>query len=143
MSLWDDFRKFAVRGNALDLAIGVVVGGAFGKIVTSLVNDIVLPPIGLLMGKVDFSNLFLILGPGSYVTLAEAKKAGAPVLCYGSFLSSVLDFLIVAFCIFLVVRWLERFRLLPSLMSGEPPLTRSEKLLEEIRDELRGNRKKN
>ena len=143
MSLWDDFRKFAVRGNALDLAIGVVVGGAFGKIVTSLVNEIVLPPIGLLMGKVDFSNLFLILGPGSYVTLAEAKKAGAPVLCYGTFLSSVLDFLIVAFCIFLVVRWLERFRLLPSLMIGEPPLTRSEKLLEEIRDELRGNRKKN
>jgi large conductance mechanosensitive channel len=143
MSFWDDFRKFAVRGNALDLAIGVVVGGAFGKIVTSLVNDIVLPPIGLLMGKVDFSNLFLILGPGSYVTLAEAKKAGAPVLCYGTFLSSVLDFLIVAFCIFLVVRWLERFRLLPSLMIGEPPLTRSEKLLEEIRDELRGNRKKN
>jgi large conductance mechanosensitive channel len=143
MSFWDDFRKFAVRGNALDLAIGVVVGGAFGKIVTSLVNDIVLPPIGLLMGKVDFSNLFLILGPGSYVTLAEAKKAGAPVLCYGAFLSSVLDFLIVAFCIFLVVRWLERFRLLPSLMIEEPPLTRSEKLLEEIRDELRGNRKKN
>ena len=143
MSFGDDFRKFAVRGNALDLAIGVVVGGAFGKIVTSLVNDIVLPPIGLLMGKVDFSNLFLILGPGSYVTLAEAKKAGAPVLCYGTFLSSVLDFLIVAFCIFLVVRWLERFRLLPSLMIGEPPLTRSEKLLEEIRDELRGNRKKN
>jgi large conductance mechanosensitive channel len=143
MSFWDDFRKFAVRGNALDLAIGVVVGGAFGKIVTSLVNDIVLPPIGLLMGKVDFSNLFLILGPGSYVTLAEAKKAGAPVLCYGAFLSSVLDFLIVAFCIFLVVRWLERFRLLPSLMIGEPSLTRSEKLLEEIRDELRGNRKKN
>ena len=143
MSFWDDFRKFAVRGNALDLAIGVVVGGAFGKIVTSLVNEIVRPPIGLLMGKVDFSNLFLILGPGSYVTLAEAKKAGAPVLCYGTFLSSVLDFLIVAFCIFLVVRWLERFRLLPSLMIGEPPLTRSEKLLEEIRDELRGNRKKN
>jgi len=143
MSFWDDFRKFAVRGNALDLAIGVVVGGAFGKIVTSLVNDIVRPPIGLLMGKVDFSNLFLILGPGSYVTLAEAKKAGAPVLCYGTFLSSVLDFLIVAFCIFLVVRWLERFRLLPSLMIVEPPLTRSEKLLEEIRGELRGNRKKN
>ena len=142
MSFWDDFRKFAVRGNALDLAVGVVVGGAFGKIVTSLVNDIVLPPIGLLMGKVDFSNLFLILGSGSYVTLAEAKKAGAPVLCYGTFLSSVLDFLIVAFCIFLVVRWLERFRLLPSLMIGEPPLTRSEKLLEEIRDELRGNRNK-
>ena len=143
MSFWDDFRKFAVRGNALDLAVGVVVGGAFGKIVTSLVNDIVLPPIGLLMGKVDFSNLFLILGSGSYVTLVEAKKSGVPVLCYGAFLSSVLDFVIVAFCIFLVVRWLERFRLLPSLMTGELPLTRSEKLLEEIRDELRGNRKNN
>ena len=140
MSFWDDFRKFAVRGNALDLAVGVVVGGAFGKIITSLVNDIVLPPIGLLMGKVDFSNLFLVLGTGSYSTLAEAKKAGAPVLCYGAFLSSVLDFLIVAFCIFLSVRWLERFRLLPSLMMGDVPMTRSEKLLEEIRDELRDKR---
>jgi len=140
MSFWDDFRKFAVRGNALDLAVGVVVGGAFGKIITSLVNDIVLPPIGLLMGKVDFSNLFLVLGTGSYPTLAEAKKAGAPALCYGAFLSSVLDFLIVAFCIFLAVRWLERFRLLPSLMMGDAPMTRSEKLLEEIRDELRDKR---
>jgi large conductance mechanosensitive channel len=117
--------------------VGVVVGGAFGKIVTSLVNDIVLPPIGLLLGKVDFSNLFLILGSGSYPSLAEAKKAGVPVLCYGAFLSSVLDFVIVAFCIFIAVRWLERFRLLPSLMAGDAPYTRSEKLLEEIRDELR------
>jgi large conductance mechanosensitive channel len=114
-----------------------VVGGAFGKIVTSLVNDIVLPPIGLLLGKVDFSNLFLILGSGSYPNLAEAKKAGVPVLSYGAFLSSVLDFVIVAFCIFIAVRWLERFRLLPSLTAGDAPYTRSEKLLEEIRDELR------
>jgi large conductance mechanosensitive channel len=142
MSFWDDFRKFAVRGNALDLTVGVVVGGAFGKIVTSLVNDIVLPPIGLLLGKVDFSNLFLILGSGSYPSLAEAKKAGVPVLCYGAFLSSVLDFVIVAFCIFIAVRWLERFRLLPSLMAGDAPYTRSEKLLEEIRDELRARQTK-
>lgn len=142
MSFWDDFRKFAVRGNALDLTVGVVVGGAFGKIVTSLVNDIVLPPIGLLMGKVDFSNLFLVLGPGSYSNLEEVRKAGVPVLCYGSFLSSVLDFMIIAFCIFLAVRWLERFRLLPSLVMGDGPLTRTEKLLEEIRDELRGNKKR-
>jgi large conductance mechanosensitive channel len=142
MSFWDDFRKFAVRGNALDLTVGVVVGGAFGKIVTSLVNDIVLPPIGLLLGKVDFSNLFLILGSGSYPSLAEAKKAGVPVLCYGAFLSSVLDFVIVAFCIFIAVRWLERFRLLPSLMAGDAPYTRSEKLLEEIRDELRDKQTK-
>jgi len=142
MSFWDDFRKFAVRGNALDLTVGVVVGGAFGKIVTSLVNDIVLPPIGLLLGKVDFSNLFLILGSGSYPSLAEAKKAGVPVLCYGAFLSSVLDFVIVAFCIFIAVRWLERFRLRPSLMAGDAPYTRSEKLLEEIRDELRARQTK-
>ena len=138
MSFWDDFRKFAIRGNALDLTVGVVVGGAFGKIVTSLVNDIVLPPVGLLLGKVDFSNLFFALGAGTYSTLAEAKKAGVPVLSYGAFLSSILDFVIVAFCIFLAVRWLERFRLLPSVMLGAAPLTRSEKLLEEIRDELRG-----
>jgi large conductance mechanosensitive channel len=85
----------------------------------------------------NFSNLFLILGSGSYPNLAEAKKAGVPVLCYGAFLSSVLDFVIVAFCIFIAVRWLERFRLLPSLMAGDAPYTRSEKLLEEIRDELR------
>ena len=138
MSFWDDVRKFAIRGNALDLTVGVVVGGAFGKIVTSLVNDIVLPPVGLLLGKVDFSNLFFALGAGTYSTLAEAKKAGVPVLSYGAFLSSILDFVIVAFCIFLAVRWLERFRLLPSVMLGDAPLTRSEKLLEEIRDELRG-----
>ena len=138
MSFWDDFRTFAIRGNALDLTVGVVVGGAFGKIVTSLVNDIVLPPVGLLLGKVDFSNLFFALGAGTYSTLAEAKKAGVPVLSYGAFLSSILDFVIVAFCIFLAVRWLERFRLLPSVMLGDAPLTRSDKLLEEIRDELRG-----
>ena len=138
MSFWDDVRKFAIRGNALDLTVGVVVGGAFGKIVTSLVNDIVLTPVGLLLGKVDFSNLFFALGAGTYSTLAEAKKAGVPVLSYGAFLSSILDFVIVAFCIFLAVRWLERFRLLPSVMLGDAPLTRSEKLLEEIRDELRG-----
>ena len=138
MSFWDDFRKFAIRGNALDLTVGVVVGGAFGKIVTSLVNDIVLPPVGLLLGKVDFSNLFFALGAGTYSTLAEAKKAGVPVLSYGAFLSSILDFVIVAFCIFLAVRWLELFRLLTSVVPGDAPLTKSEKLLEEIRDEIRG-----
>ena len=138
MSFWDDFRKFAIRGNALDLTVGVVVGGAFGKIVTSLVNDIVLPPVGLLLGKVDFSNLFFALGAGTYSTLAEAKKACVPVLSYGAFLSSILDFVIVAFCIFLAVRWLERFRLLTSVVPGDAPLTKSEKLLEEIRDEIRG-----
>ena len=134
MSFWEDFKKFAVRGNAIDLAVGVVVGGAFGKIVTSLVNDIVLPPIGLLLGKVDFSNLFLVLGPGSYATLAEAKKAGVPVLGYGSFLSSLLDFTIISFCIFIAIRQLQRLRL---FVPADAAPTRTEVLLEEIRDELR------
>ncbi|NDE84423.1 MAG: large conductance mechanosensitive channel protein MscL [Verrucomicrobia bacterium] len=129
-----------MRGNAMDLAVGVVVGGAFGKIVTSLVNDVLLPPLGLILGRVDFSNLFLVLGAGSFQTLAEAKKAGVPVLAYGAFLSSILDFVIIAFSIFLILRWLEKLRWLPSLAvpADELPPTRSEKLLEEIRDEIRG-----
>ena len=139
MSFWQSFKKFALRGNAMDLAVGVVVGGAFGKIVTSLVNDVLLPPLGLVLGRVDFSNLFLVLGSGSFATLAEAKKAGVPVLAYGSFMSSILDFIIIALSIFLMLQWLEKLRLLPSLAvpQEEPPPTRSEKLLEEIRNELR------
>lgn len=123
----------------MDLAVGVVVGGAFGKIVTSLVNDVLLPPLGLVLGRVDFSNLFLVLGPGSFATLAEAKKAGVPVLAYGSFMSTILDFVIIALSIFVVLRWLEKMRFLPSLAlpQEEAPPTRSEKLLEEIRNELR------
>lgn len=135
MSFWEDFRKFAVRGNAIDLAVGVVVGGAFGKIVTSLVNDIVLPPIGLLLGKMDFTNLFLVLGPGSYPTLAAAKEAGVPVLAYGSFLSSLLDFTIISLCIFIAIRQLQRLRLFGAPEAAGP--TKTEQLLEEIRDELR------
>ncbi|NCZ97361.1 large conductance mechanosensitive channel protein MscL, partial [bacterium] len=96
---------------------------------------IVLPPIGLLLGKVDFSNLFLVLGPGSYPTLAEAKKAGVPVLGYGSFLSTLLDFTIISFCIFVAVRQLQRLRLFGGADAAGP--TRTEQLLEEIRDELR------
>jgi len=140
VSFWQNFKKFAMRGNAMDLAVGVVVGGAFGKIVTSLVNDVLLPPLGLILGRVDFSNLFLVLGAGSFQTLAEAKKAGVPVLAYGAFLSSILDFVIIAFSIFLILRWLEKLRWLPSLAvaADELPPTRSEKLLEEIRDEIRG-----
>jgi len=98
-----------------------------------------LPPLGLVLGRVDFSNLFLVLGPGSYATLAEAKKAGVPVLAYGSFMSTILDFVIIALSIFVVLRWLEKMRFLPSLAlpQEEAPPTRSEKLLEEIRNELR------
>ena len=105
-----EFKEFAIRGNVVDLAVGVVVGAAFGKITTSLVNDVIMPPIGLLLGKVDFSNLFLNLGAGDYASLAEAKAAGAPVLAYGLFVNTIIDFLLVAFAIFVVVKQVNRLR---------------------------------
>src|SRR6201985_656766 len=108
--MWKEFRDFAMRGNVVDLAIGVIIGAAFGKIVTSLVNDIVMPPIGLLLGKVDFSNLFISLSGQHYASVAEAKAAGAATLNYGIFLNNVLDFVIVAFCLFLLVRQINRAR---------------------------------
>jgi len=103
-----DFKEFATRGNVVDMAVGVVIGGAFGKIVTSLVNDILMPPIGLLLGRVDFSNLFLSLSGKGYASLAEAKAAGAPTVNYGVFINAAIDFLIVAFAMFLVIRQVNR-----------------------------------
>jgi large conductance mechanosensitive channel len=108
-----EFKAFAMRGNVVDLAVGIVIGAAFGKIVTSLVNDILMPPIGLLLGRVDFSNLFLNLSAQSYASLAEAKAAGAPTLNVGLFLNTVIDFVIVAFAIFLVVRFINRLHQAP------------------------------
>jgi large conductance mechanosensitive channel len=105
MPLLHDFKEFLSRGNVVDLAIGVVIGASFGKIVTSLVNDIIMPPIGLLIGGVDFKNLYWVL-KGSYKTLDEATKAGAPVIRYGIFLNTVLEFLIVAACIFFLIKQL-------------------------------------
>lgn len=104
-----EFKDFATKGNVLDLAIGVVIGGAFGKIVTSLVNDIIMPLVGLLVGKVDFSNLFIAFGEGTFNTLEEAKELGIPTLNYGLFINSIIDFLIISFSIFLVVRQVNRF----------------------------------
>jgi large conductance mechanosensitive channel len=103
-----EFKEFAMRGNVLDMAIGIVIGVSFGKIVTSFVNDVVMPPIGLLLGKVDFSNLFIDLSGKSYATLAEAKAAGAATIKYGLFLNTVVDFIIVAFVIFMLVRQINR-----------------------------------
>jgi len=105
-----DFKAFMAQGNVMDLAVAVVIGGAFGKIVTSFVNDILMPPIGLLLGGVDFQNLFWSLSGQHYASLEEAKAAGAPTLNYGVFLSTVIDFLIIAFVIFLLVRWLNRLK---------------------------------
>lgn len=103
-----EFREFAMKGNIFDLAIGVIIGGAFGKIVTSLVNDIIMPIVGLMVGKIDFSNLFIVLGKGDFKTLEEAKKAGVATLNYGLFINNIIDFLIVAFSIFIVVRQLNK-----------------------------------
>ena len=103
-----EFRDFAMRGNVIDLAIGVIIGGAFGKIITSLVTDVIMPPIGLLLHGVDFSNLFISLNGQAYATLADAQKAGGPTLNYGNFINNVIDFLIVALAIFLMIRAINR-----------------------------------
>jgi large conductance mechanosensitive channel len=110
MSMMKEFREFAARGNVVDLAVGVIIGAAFGKIVTSLVNDMVMPPIGMIIGRIDFKNLFVALNRQSYASLADAQKAGAPTLNYGVFLNTVLEFFIIAFVIFLMVRQINRLK---------------------------------
>ena len=105
-----EFREFAMRGNVLDMAIGIIIGTAFGKIITSLVNDILMPPIGVLLGKVDFTNLFVNLSPQRYQRLADAKVAGAATINYGLFLNTIIDFIIVAFVIFLLIRQINRLK---------------------------------
>jgi large conductance mechanosensitive channel len=137
MGFFSEFREFAVKGNAIDLAVGVILGVAFGKIVTSLVDDILMPPVGLALGGADFTDLFVNLGPGTYSTLAEAKAAGAPTLNYGNFLQNVLDFLIVALVIFLVVRTINRFRRKEDVPAAPPEEVA---LLREIRDALKTGR---
>lgn len=110
MGVLKEFRDFAARGNVIDLAVGVIIGAAFGKIVTSMVNDIIMPPVGLLMGRVDFSSLFINLSATHYDTLAAAKAAGAPTVNYGMFINTLLDFAIVAFVIFLLVKQINRLK---------------------------------
>jgi len=103
-----EFKAFALRGNVIDLAIGVIIGGAFGKIVTSFVNDIIMPPIGMLLGGVNFADLFVALDGKTYESLAKAQELGAPTLNYGTFINTVIDFIIIAFVIFLVVKQINR-----------------------------------
>jgi large conductance mechanosensitive channel len=132
-----EFKEFAMRGNVVDLAVGVIIGAAFGKIVTSLVNDVIMPPIGLALGRVDFSNLFLNLH-GHFNTVSEAEAAGAPIIKYGVFINNIIDFLIVAFVIFLLIRGINRLQRKKE-EAPPPPAepTTTEKLLAEIRDELK------
>jgi large conductance mechanosensitive channel len=106
----DEFKAFAMRGNVVDLAVGVIIGATFGKIISSLVNDVIMPPIGLILGQVDFSSLYLNLSGTEYASLAAAQAAGAPTINYGIFLNNVLDFLIVALVIFLLIRQLSRLQ---------------------------------
>ena len=105
-----EFKKFALQGNVIDMAVGIIIGASFGKIITSVVNDVLMPPIGLLVGRVDFSSLFLNLSGTPYASLAEAKTAGAPTINYGLFLNTVFDFAIVAFVIFLLVKQVNRLK---------------------------------
>lgn len=133
-----EFREFAMRGNVVDMAVGIILGTAFGKIVSSLVNDVLMPPIGMLLGKMDFSEFYLNLSGGTYPTLAAAREAGAVVIAYGVFINTIIDFLIVAFAIFLVIRQINRLKRqeeAPPPAPVEPP--RQEVLLAEIRDLLK------
>ena len=108
--MWKEFKEFAIKGNAVDLAVGVIIGAAFGGIVNSLVTDVIMPPVGKLLGGVDFSNLFLVLGKGEYPSLKAARDAGAATLNYGLFLNTVINFLIIAFTLFLVVRGMNQLK---------------------------------
>jgi len=113
-----EFKKFALQGNVLDMAIGIIIGAAFGKIVSSLVNDVLMPPIGLVVGNLDFSGLFVNLSGQAYATLAQAKAANAPTINYGLFLNNVIDFLIVALVIFMMVKQINRLKAKPAPASA-------------------------
>jgi large conductance mechanosensitive channel len=146
MSLLKEFREFAIRGNVVDLAVGVIIGGAFHKIVESLVGDIVMPLVGILVGKLDFSQKFFVLGdvpPGTAMTLDALKKAGVPVLAWGNFITVAVNFLILAFVIFLLIQQINRIRRhhVPAKAAAEPaPPPEDILLLREIRDELKSGK---
>jgi large conductance mechanosensitive channel len=122
--VWKELKAFIMRGNVLDLAVAVIIGGAFGKIVTSLVNDIIMPPIGLLLGRVDFASLYINLSGGTYASLADAKAAGAATINYGLFINAMLDFLIVAVVIFFVVKGVNALQRKPAPAEAPAPTTK-------------------
>lgn len=140
MSMVKEFREFAVKGNVIDLAVGVIIGGAFGKIVGSLVEDVIMPVMGAVVGKLDFSNLFFTLGeipPGTAHTLAAMKAAGVPVLAFGNFITVTINFLILAFVIFLMIKQINRLKRAPEPVATAPVSATEEiLLLREIRDSL-------
>jgi len=140
MGMLQEFKEFAVKGNAMDLAVGVINGGAFGKIVDSIVGDLIMPLVSRVVGKLDFSNLFFVLGdnPNNLVALADLKKAGVPVFAYGSFLTILVNFVILAFIIFLMIKQMNRLRTpAPAEPEAPPPTPEDVLLLREIRDSLK------
>lgn len=141
MGMLQEFREFAVKGNAMDLAVGVIIGAAFGKIVDSIVGDLIMPIVSIVVGKLDFSNLFVVLGdnPQNLATLAELKKAGIPVFAYGSFATILLNFVILAFIIFMIVKQMNRLRKEDAVPAPAEPAPTPEDvvLLREIRDALK------
>lgn len=138
MSLLTEFREFAIKGNAFDLAVGVMIGAAFGKVVESLVKDVIMPPLGLLFGGVNFNNLFLTLGEGDFPTVEAAKEAGVATLNYGAFIQTLVDFIIIAFAIFMVIKLMNRLRRHHEEAKAAAPTPSEEVLLlREIRDSLK------
>ena len=140
MGMIQEFKEFAVKGNAMDLAVGVIIGAAFGKIVDSIVGDLIMPLVSRVVGKLDFSNLFFVLGdnPNNLVALAELKKAGVPVFAYGAFLTILVNFVILAFIIFMMVKQMNRMRKAEPAAPVEAPATPEDVLLlREIRDSLK------
>lgn len=136
--MFKEFKAFAMKGNVVDMAVGIVIGGAFGKIVSSFVNDVLMPPIGLIAGNVDFTKLFVNLGAAGHESLAAAQEAGAPVLTYGNFLQTVVDFIIIAFAIFMVVKAMNAAKAKEEEAPAAPPKPSAEEtLLGEIRDLLK------
>jgi large conductance mechanosensitive channel len=136
MSMLQEFREFAFKGNVIDLAVGVIIGAAFGKIVSSLVSNIFMPIFGLILGRVDFSNLFIVLNGQHVASLKEATDRGLPVFAYGLFINTVVEFLIIAFCLFIVIKQVNRFK----KPAAAPGSSGEEKLLAEIRDLLKDQR---
>jgi len=138
MSIIKEFKQFATKGNVVDMSVGIIIGAAFGKIVSSLVNDILMPPLGKLIGNVNFTDLFVTLDGKTYETIAAAKAAGAPILSYGNFIQTVFDFIIVAFAIFLMIKGMNRLRKKDEEKSiAAPEPSAQEKILGEIRDILK------
>ncbi|MDT3672379.1 MAG: large conductance mechanosensitive channel protein MscL [Aromatoleum sp.] len=138
MSFMSEFKEFAMRGNVVDLAVGVIIGAAFGKIVDSLVKDIVMPVVGVLVGGVDFRHLYVNLGSQTYETMEAAEKAGAPLVKYGQFINTTIDFIIIAFAIFIAVKAINKLkRTTPPPPEAPAPEPEEVKLLREIRDSLK------